>query len=54
MHQLRTAVDSDVRFHAEVPLFPFRGLIHLGVAFAVFILELDVPIIVASTIDPVV
>jgi hypothetical protein len=43
VHQLRTTIDSDVRFYAEVLLFAFRGLMHLGVTF-----------IVASTIVPVV
>jgi hypothetical protein len=39
VNQLRTAVDSDVRLHAEVPLLAFRGLMHLRVALAVFVLR---------------
>src|SRR5271167_4842717 len=39
VNQLRATVHSDVRLHAEVPLFSFRRLMHLRVALAVFVLR---------------
>ncbi len=39
VHELRPAVDSDVRLHAEKPLFSLRRLMHLRVALALFVLR---------------
>src|SRR5665213_3301730 len=34
----RLAVHADMRLHAEIPLIAFFGLMHLGVARAIFVL----------------
>ena len=39
VHQLRTAVDSDVRLHAKVVLFAFCRLVHLRIPLAVLVLS---------------
>jgi hypothetical protein len=39
MDQFRAAVDTDMRFHTEVPLLALRGLVHLRVSLAVLVLR---------------
>ena len=38
MNDLGLAIDPDMGLHAEVPLIPLLGLVHIGVAFSLFIL----------------
>jgi hypothetical protein len=39
VHQAGFAVGADVRLHAEVILAALLGLVHLGIAFAVLVLD---------------
>ena len=38
MDDLGFAVDADMGFHAEVPLIPLLGLMHVRIAFPLFVL----------------
>ena len=37
MDQTGMGIDTNVGFHAEVPLIAFLGLVHVGVTFAFFV-----------------
>lgn len=39
MNQLGPAVDAYVCLHAEVPLIPFLGLVHLGIALLALVFD---------------
>ena len=38
MHQIRVGINTDVRFHAEVPLVAFFARMHLGISRLAFVL----------------